>query len=243
MRRAAGAALLVVLALGVAGCGALQDLRGGEETVSTVPVPPEATAVAPELEPGRDGCNHQRPPTADAPRPTFTEPPPSPLTGVGPWAVTMATSCGEIRIELDPELGGDATAAFAALARAGFYDGLTFHRVVPGFVIQGGDPEGTGVGGPGFTVNSTPPGNFTFRNGDVVMAKAGNEPPGEAGSQFFIVSTEAGASQLEPLYAVVGHVVDEASAETLRKIDALGIDDGPPVEPVWIWTARLSEGE
>jgi peptidyl-prolyl cis-trans isomerase B (cyclophilin B) len=240
--RAARAALLAAAALALAGCGTLEGFRGGEETLSTVPVPPEATDVAPVLEPGRDGCNHQRPPAADEPRATFDEPPPSPLTGPGPWTVTMTTSCGSIRIELDPALGGDAAAAFAALARAGYYDGLTMHRVVPSFVIQGGDPDGTGAGGPGFTVESPPPGNYTYRNGDVAMAKAGNEPPGTAGSQFFIVSTESGAAQLEPLYAVVGHVVDDESAATLRRIDALGIDDGPPVEPVWIWTARLAEG-
>ena len=73
------------------------------------------------------------------------------------------------------------------------------------------------------------------------MAKTGNEPAGTAGSQFFIVSTESGGAMLEPLYAVVGHVTDATSAETLRKLDRLGVADGPPVEPVYIWTARLSE--
>jgi len=241
--RAARAALVAAAALAVTGCGTLEGFRGGEETIAAVPMPPAATAMAPELEPGRDGCNHSRPPAADEARATYDEPPPSPLTGPGPWTVTMATSCGAIRIALDPERGGDATDAFAALARAGFYDGLTMHRVVPSFVIQGGDPDGTGAGGPGFTVESPPPGDYSYRNGDVAMAKAGNEPAGTAGSQFFIVSTESGAAQLQPLYAVVGHVVDEESSATLRRIDALGIDDGPPVEPVWIWTARLAEGE
>jgi cyclophilin family peptidyl-prolyl cis-trans isomerase len=75
------------------------------------------------------------------------------------------------------------------------------------------------------------------------MAKAGNEPDGTAGSQFFIVSTEAGAAALEPLYAVVGHVLDASSTETLQKINRLGIADGPPVEPVYIWTARLTEAK
>jgi peptidyl-prolyl cis-trans isomerase B (cyclophilin B) len=142
---------------------------------------------------------------------------------------------------LDPTTGGSATSSFAALARSGFYDGLSFHRVVPGFVVQGGDPAGNGSGGPGFTVDSAPPSDYRYKNGDVAMAKAGNEPPGTAGSQFFIVSTESGGAMLEPLYAVVGHVTDDASAETLKKIDQLGVADGPPVEPVYIWTARLSE--
>jgi cyclophilin family peptidyl-prolyl cis-trans isomerase len=155
----------------------------------------------------------------------------------------MVTSCGEIRIELDTVIGGDAAASFAALARAGFYDGLTFHRVVPGFVAQGGDPDGSGAGGPGYSVETAPPSDYRYRNGDVAMAKAGNEPNGAAGSQFFIVATEAGAAMLEPLYAVVGHAFEAQSTATIRRIDRLGVDDGPPVEPVWIWTARLSEGK
>lgn len=237
-----GVVAIAATALILAACGS-NPLGGDEAATDTVPAPPEATATAPVLEPGKDGCNHARPPAADEPRPTFTQAPPSPLTGPGPWFVTLTTSCGPIRIELDTEIGDDAAASFAALARAGFYDGLEFHRVVPGFVVQGGDPDGTGAGGPGYSVESPPPTDYRYRNGDVAMAKASNEPDGAAGSQFFIVSTESGGAMLEPLYAVVGHVLDPESAATIRRIDRLGVDDGPPVEPVWIWTARLSEGQ
>jgi peptidyl-prolyl cis-trans isomerase B (cyclophilin B) len=234
--------LATVLVLG--GCGSADLPFVGEEaaTTTTVPQPPEATAVAPELEPGANGCDPRAPePVAD--RPTFDEPPPSPLEPGVDYEVVMTTSCGTITIELDPQTGGAATAAFAALARAGFYDGLPIHRVVPSFVIQGGDPLGNGAGGPGFTVEAPPPSDYRYRNGDVAMAKAGNEPAGASGSQFFIVSTEAGAALLEPLYAVVGHTLDDESAKTIRRIDRLGVDDGPPVEPVFILTARLVEAE
>lgn len=237
-------ALALVLALALAGCGS-DDLPfvGGETTMTaTVPQPPEATAVAPDLEPGPSGCDPREPePVAD--RPTFEEPPPSPLQPGVTYDVILTTSCGPITIELDQETGGAATDAFAALARAGFYDGLPMHRVVPGFVIQGGDPLGNGAGGPGFTVTAPPPSDYRYRNGDVAMAKAGNEPAGASGSQFFIVSTEAGAALLEPLYAVIGRTLDEESARTIRRIDRLGVDDGPPVEPVYILTARLVEAE
>ena len=232
-------ALPILAAVVLSGCG-LSGITGGDAATTAVPSPPEATATVPTLIPGKDGCDHTAPPATTS-RPTFAEAPPSPLVGTGSWTVTMTTSCGPLVIELDPTVGGDATAAFAALVRAGFYNGLSFHRVVPGFVIQGGDPLGTGAGGPGFTVESAPPSTYKYRNGDVAMAKAGSEPAGTAGSQFFIVSTESGAAMLDPLYAVVGHVLDASSTETIRTIDRLGVSDGPPVEPAWIWTARLTE--
>lgn len=241
LRRGLG---ILVVALVLGGCGSAELPFVGEETTTTatVPQPPEATAVAPDLEPGPSGCDPREPePVAE--RPTFEEPPPSPLEPGVTYDVVMTTSCGVITIELDPATGGAATAAFAALARSGFYDGLPMHRVVPGFVIQGGDPLGNGAGGPGFTVNAPPPSDYRYRNGDVAMAKAGNEPAGASGSQFFIVSTEAGAALLEPLYAVVGRTLDDESARTIRRIDRLGVDDGPPVEPVFIFTARLVEAE
>lgn len=233
------APLLALVAVLLAACSV--PGRGGE-TTSTVPSPPASTSEAPSLTYGADGCDHTKPPYADEVKPRFDEPPPDPLVPpTATWIVRMQTSCGPITITLDPETGGTATASFAALARAGYYDGLAFHRVVPGFVVQGGDPAGNGSGGPGYTVDAPPPSDYRYKNGDVAMAKAGNEPPGAAGSQFFIVSTESGGAMLEPLYAVVGHVTDAESAETLRRLDRLGVDDGPPVEPVWIWTARLSQ--
>ena len=239
MRRAVPLVLALLTAALLAGCNV--PGRGGEST-STVQAPAESTAAAPTLNPGADGCDHQVPPYAKEPKPTYTEPLPDPLVpATATWTVTMITSCGPIVMVLDPTTGGAAASSFAALARSGFYDGLTFHRVVPGFVVQGGDPAGNGSGGPGFTVDAAPPTDYRYKNGDVAMAKAGNEPAGAAGSQFFIVSTESGGAMLEPLYAVVGHVTDAASAETIKKIDKLGVADGPPVEPVYIWTARLSE--
>ncbi|MGI9117801.1 MAG: peptidylprolyl isomerase [Gaiellales bacterium] len=239
MHRAGLVAL--ALALGVLAAACSVPGRGGE-TTSTVPAPPASTAVAPDLMPGADGCNHQKPPYAGERKPTYKEPPPDPLVpATSTWSVVMVTSCGRITMALDPTTGGEATSSFAALVRAGFYDGLTFHRVVPGFVVQGGDPLGTGAGGPGYSVVAAPPSDYRYRNGDVAMAKAGNEPAGTSGSQFFIVSTESGGAMLEPLYAVVGHVTDASSSDALRRIDRLGVSDGPPVEPVYIWTARLVE--
>ena len=164
----------------------------------------------------------------------YLEPPPDPLVPpTATWVVRMQTSCGPITITLDPETGGAATASFAALARAGYYDGLAFHRVVPGFVVQGGDPNGNGSGGPGYTVDAPPPSDYRYRNGDVAMAKAGNEPAGAAGSQFFIVyadsmipSDEAGG------YTVIGRItspLDQLMTDVIDRGVRDGTNDGAPM--------------
>jgi cyclophilin family peptidyl-prolyl cis-trans isomerase len=196
---------------------------------------------------GADGCNHDEPPTASNERRTYDAPPPSGLRDGALATVRFETSCGPILIELDREVGGAVTDAFAGLVRDGFYDGLTFHRVVPDFVLQGGDPEGTGGGGPGFEVTQAPPASYVYAKGDVAMAKLPTDAAGTAGSQFFVVVSPQGAAALgqpgqPPLYAVVGHVLDQDSLRTVSRIAALGIADGPPVEPVWIWRATLEEG-
>jgi cyclophilin family peptidyl-prolyl cis-trans isomerase len=116
----------------------------------------------------------------------------------------VETSCGTFEIALDTARAPKTANSFAFLSEEGFYDGLTFHRIVPEFVIQGGDPEGTGNGGPGYSVDEKPPANLSYTKGVVAMAKSSAEPPGRSGSQFFVVlSADAG---LPPEYALVGKV-------------------------------------
>ena len=196
---------------------------------------------------GPDGCTHAEPPTAGGERRSYDAPPSSGLASGAAGTVEMRTSCGVIRISLDSEVGGVVTDSFAGLVRDGFYDGLTFHRVVPDFVLQGGDPEGNGAGGPGYDVTQAPPESYVYAKGDVAMAKLPSDPAGTAGSQFFVVVSPQGAAALgqpgaPPLYAVVGHIVDEESMQTVNRIAALGVGDGPPVQPVWIWQATLEQG-
>ncbi len=100
----------------------------------------------------------------------------------------METSCGSFTIRLDQKTAPNTAASFASLTEKGFYDGTVFHRIVPGFVIQGGDPTGTGTGGPGYSVVDKPPENAKYTRGVVAMAKTGDEPPGTAGSQFYVVT-------------------------------------------------------
>ncbi|MEO7555405.1 MAG: peptidylprolyl isomerase [Acidimicrobiales bacterium] len=125
------------------------------------------------------------------------------------YQVVIATNRGDITLELDPALAPTTVNNFVVQARAGFYDGLTFHRVVPGFVIQGGDPQGTGSGGPGYKFADEPvKGDYTL--GAVAMANSG---PDTNGSQFFICIDDC-RSKLQPLYNLFGYVIDGIEVAT-----------------------------
>ena len=126
---------------------------------------------------------------------------------------------------LDPELAPNTAPSLVALAEEGYFDDTIFHRVVPGFVIQGGDPTQSGSGGPGYSTVDVPPSDAAYTRGVVAMAKSGAEAPGTAGSQFFVVTgADAG---LPPEYAIVGEVTE--GMDTVERIDALGVGDGPAV--------------
>jgi peptidyl-prolyl cis-trans isomerase B (cyclophilin B) len=145
------------------------------------------------------------------------------------YTVTVVTNCGTFAFTLDVKQQPKTAASFYSLVKRGFYDGLTFHRIVAGFVIQGGDPLGTGLGGPGYTVVETPPANATYPLGTVAMAKTAAEPNGASGSQFFVMT---GTSGLPPQYALAGNVV--RGLKVVRAIGALSSDpqSGAPSKPV-----------
>jgi len=131
----------------------------------------------------------------------MAKPPEMQIDQTALYDVTLDTDKGPIVMELDPRLAPTTVNHFVSQARAGFYDGLSFHRVVPGFVIQGGDPEGTGRGGPGYKFADEPvKGEYTL--GAVAMANAG---PNTNGSQFFICIADC-RTKLQPLYNLFGHV-------------------------------------
>jgi cyclophilin family peptidyl-prolyl cis-trans isomerase len=117
------------------------------------------------------------------------------------FEVTFATDKGDIVALLDASLAPTTVNNFVVQARNGFYDGLTFHRVVPGFVIQGGDPDGTGRGGPGYKFADEPV-KAPYVLGAVAMANAG---PNTNGSQFFICIEDC-QDKLQPLYNLFGNV-------------------------------------
>ena len=135
-----------------------------------------------------------------------------------PHRVGVLTNYGAFALRLDVEDSPCVTSSFASLVRKRFFDGTTFHRIVPGFVIQGGDPTGTGTGGPGYTVRDVPPRSSRYTKGVVAMAKSSTEPRGTAGSQFFVVT--ARDARLPPDYAILGAVT--RGLKVVEKIGRLG---------------------
>jgi peptidyl-prolyl cis-trans isomerase B (cyclophilin B) len=150
----------------------------------------------------------------------------------------VETSCGSFEIALDTKRAPKTANSFAFLAEEGFYDDLTFHRIVPEFVIQGGDPEGTGTGGPGYKVEEKPPANLAYTKGVVAMAKSSAEPPGTSGSQFYVVTgADAG---LPPEYALVGKVSE--GMDVIEKIGSVPVNGEAPKKPVLIEKVTIEKG-
>lgn len=175
-----------------------------------------------QAEPPKQAVSDQQQAPAPTPTPATSTPttPPKSMNeqlafpGVLPESETnklvhLKTTKGDIVFEMLPKEGPNAASNFAYLTKRKFYDGLTFHRVVPGFVIQGGDPEGTGMGGPGYRFEDDKV-NLQYKAGIVAMANAG---PNTNGSQFFIMLED---NPLPPQYSIFGRVV--TGLDVVRKI-------------------------
>lgn len=149
------------------------------------------------------------------------------------YVATLHTSQGDIVIELDAERAPQAVNNFVFLARDGYYDGVIFHRVVPGFVVQGGDPTGTGRGGPGYTFRDEIEGSGNYSRGTVAMANAG---PNTNGSQFFMCLADVG---LPHSYTIFGTVTDGMDA--VDSIAALPRQGEKPTEDAVITSVEIAE--
>jgi cyclophilin family peptidyl-prolyl cis-trans isomerase len=221
-RRLIVLAVFVLLAAGVVAAILISRSGGGGSGSSS-----SATSAA--------GCRH-----VEAPKPktvSYKAPKQTVKKGEKLTAV-VETSCGTFDIALDTARAPKTANSFAFLSEEGFYNGLTFHRIVPGFVIQGGDPLGNGTGGPGYSVDEKPPANLSYTKGIVAMAKSSAEPPGRSGSQFFVVlGADAG---LPPEYALVGKV--SKGLDVVERIGTLGTPQETPKQTVLIEKVTIEKG-
>jgi cyclophilin family peptidyl-prolyl cis-trans isomerase len=227
----------LVLILFVIGAGLV--LAGGD---SGPPAASSSASTSPSA--SEDPCSHKTPPGADEKKPSFSHAPPVTIDPTKTYTATIATSCGTFEVDLLASQATDAVNSFVFLARKGFYDGLTWHRLVQGFVIQGGDPKGDGTGGPGYEISVTVTKGVSFDSAGVVAyahaSKGGN------GSQFFV--TLAPTPDLDPpqgKYTIFGTV-----AKGQKVVDRIGSqptapsatgEQSAPVQPVYIDTITIHE--
>jgi len=222
--------LRIATLVAVATCALLLACGGSDEETATPAPEPASPAEA-------AGCEQVPPPAAqppaELPKPTER------LRRDDTYVATVATSCGDFEVTLDARRAPRTGGSFKSLADEGFYEGLTFHRIVAGFVIQGGDPAGDGGGGPGYSVVEAPPAGLAYTKGVVAMAKTQAEAPGTSGSQFFVVTAED--AQLPPDYALLGEVTGGQDV-----VDRIGVlpttADEQPAEPVVIRSVEVVAG-
>lgn len=221
----------VLLATTVTACGSDDGADGGDAA---------ATATTTEAAPGGDAAadGECRPADPAAPKSGKVGKPAGSLDPVTTYVATVTTNCGSFAITLDVKRAPKTANSFAHLADEGFYDGTSFHRIVPGFVIQGGDPKGDGTGGPDYSVVEAPPSDLRYTKGVVAMAKTPAEEPGTSGSQFYVVTGEDAGLPAE--YALVGEVT--AGMDVVELIGGVETDPATaqPISPVIIESVKVT---
>jgi peptidyl-prolyl cis-trans isomerase B (cyclophilin B) len=215
---ATAGALLAAAALLASGCG-------GGSSSDKAASKPSATATSAQTD---TGCRRVSRP---APKRVRLSRPSTRLRAARTYVATIHTSCGDFAITLDAKRAPVTGGSFLYMARKGLYDHTTFHRIVPNFVIQGGDPKGDGTGGPGYTVVEAPPRDLRYTKGVVAMAKTQFERPGTSGSQFFVVTADD--AKLPPEYALLGRV--SGGEDVVDRIAAADTDPQErPLQPIVI---------
>ena len=165
------------------------------------------------------------------------DPPLEKLNPKKTYDVTFVTSCGSFTFRLDQAESPHATASIVSLVHYLYFDNTVFHRIWPGVLIQGGDPTGTGTGGPGYTTVDNVPRNAKYTLGVVAMAKTGAAQRGTAGGQFFVVTGKT--TGLNPDYAIVGHVI--SGMDVVERIGKLGYPDQTPKQIIVLISATVNE--
>lgn len=231
-------------------------LSGGDDepdTTTTSTAPGTTTTTTPEQAPTATSYEL----FASQPTACGAEQPPAPADlsfeaaedqGIDADATVTAvltTSCGDITLELDPSVAPETVNSFVFLAREGYFDGTPMHRILPDFIVQGGDPTGTGTGSPGYTpADEFPEAGTTYDVGDVAMANSGG--PNTAGSQFFIV-LEPNQLHLSFQFTKFGRVVDgEATLDAIKSVplgfNLFDTDPSRPLQSVYIESVSVTVG-
>ena len=183
------------------------------------------------------GCVSTVPPKTT--KPTYKAAPALTIDTSKTYVAHMSTTCGTFDITLDAKVAPETVNSFVFLAKNHFYDGLSFHRLVKDFVIQGGDPKGDGTGGPGYALPTEPP-LKGYTQGSVAMANSG---PGTTGSQFFVTVSDNGAKSLGGppyLYSDLGNVTK--GFDVIQKLMTFApAADGPPTRPLYIFNVTVTE--
>jgi peptidyl-prolyl cis-trans isomerase B (cyclophilin B) len=215
--------LILLLVCVLAGCGSDEEAATTQQTSAS-------TSTTDSNPASSEGCSDATAQTHERSEPNEH----LKLEADKTYRLVFETNCGDFTVTLDQKSAPNATGSLVSLARSGYFDDTYFHRIVPGFVIQGGDPTGTGSGGPGYQTHDKVSPAATYGHGVVAMAKAANEPPGTAGSQFFVVTADAA---LPAEYAVVGKVTDGLGV--VDAIGALGDASEQPTQAIVIDKVRV----
>jgi len=213
---------------GTADSTTLSEVNTQTTLAESTTVPP--TTIPPLPCPAEDGSSAKT-----------QEFPAAPPTCIDPTKVYLAkfvTNNGELTMELDPGIAPVTVNNFVYLARYHYFDGTNCHRIIPDFVVQCGDPTGTGSGGPGYEFEDELPAEGAYQLGSVAMANSG---PDTNGSQFFIITGQKGVD-LPPDYSLFGKVTDGFDT-TVTALNALGTAGGTPTSPVVIQTVTISVKE
>jgi peptidyl-prolyl cis-trans isomerase B (cyclophilin B) len=224
------------VALGGLGFAAAAFLTGDEENpaASSSPSPNQTGPPSPATQAA--ACNAKAPAAAEEEKPMFDKPPQMQIDPSKDYTAVMKTSCGTIELRLYADQTPVTVNSFVFLAEQGFFDGLTFHRIIPDFVLQGGDPEGTGSGGPGYQFEDEIVKSLKFdRPGLLAMANSG---PDTNGSQFFITTGEP--KHLNGMHTIFGEVTD--GMKVVKEIESFGTSAGTPSETVYIEKVTIKSG-
>lgn len=210
---------------------AARAFLGREENPVDQSANPKQTASPAPL--GGVACDGAVPVDAGTKKPTFKKPPEMQIDPSKSYRVAMLTSCGEITIELFDDKSPKTVNNFLFLVKKGFYDGLTFHRIIKGFMIQGGDPKGDGTGGPGYQFEDEVKNGLKFDQvGLLAMANSG---PDTNGSQFFI--TAGDASHLNGKHTIFGKVT--GGMDVVNTLNALPVEGDKPTQKAYIQSVTI----